>query len=298
MPTSFAPPSHAPPSSGATNAQFIAPTTGDVLLFDALKQEAINVIPAHRSPLSCLALSADGKLLATASDKGTIIRVFSVPDAQKLFQFRRGTYPSRIYSMAFNATNTLLCVSSATDTVHIFRLSASPNPPPPNRPDSPIERGRLRDSSPAIQSIASTTTTQDPSPSPDTPSRKHNGSFGSIIRRSSQTLGKSFAQSVGGYLPTAVTEMWEPARDFAYCKIPKSALAQSPGPGGAPLQQQTLGGAPLRSVVAISSSSPQVMVVTSEGLFYVFNVDMEAGGEGVLCKQYSLVEEMGSLGDE
>jgi autophagy-related protein 18 len=46
-------------------------------------------------------------------------------------------------------------------------------------------------------------------------------------------------------------------------------------------------GLPPRSVVAMSSSSPQVMVVTNEGEFYVFNIDMENGGEGVLVKQFS-----------
>lgn len=63
-----------------------------------------------------------------------------------------------------------------------------------------------------------------------------------------------------------MTEMWEPARDFAFVRLP------TPG---------------VRSVVALSSSSPQIMVVTSDGYFYVYNVDMEKGGECVLLKQFS-----------
>jgi autophagy-related protein 18 len=88
-------------------------------------------------------------------------------------------------------------------------------------------------------------------------------------------MGKNVAGVVGGYLPQAVTEMWEPMRDFAFIKLPK---------GGMGLNST---GGPLRSVVAMSSSSPQVMVVTSDGGFYVFSIDMENGGEGVLVKQYS-----------
>ena len=88
-------------------------------------------------------------------------------------------------------------------------------------------------------------------------------------------MGKSVAGVVGGYLPQTVTEMWEPMRDFAFIKLPKSGLGVNAS------------GAPLRSVVAMSSSSPQVMLVTSDGGFYVFNIDMESGGEGVLVKQYS-----------
>lgn len=60
--------------------------------------------------------------MATASDKGTVIRVFSVPNGEKVFQFRRGSYSARIFSISFNAVSTLLAVSSDTDTVHIFKL--------------------------------------------------------------------------------------------------------------------------------------------------------------------------------
>jgi len=40
----------------------------------------------------------------------------------------------------------------------------------------------------------------------------------------------------------------------------------------------------------MSSSSPQVMVVTSDGGFYVFNIDMEHGGEGYLVKHFSVLD--------
>ena len=77
------------------------------------------MIPAHDSPLAALAFDASGTKLATASEKvssystahwpvcnplqvsspfvilslpsqGTVIRVFSIPEGQKLFEFRRG----------------------------------------------------------------------------------------------------------------------------------------------------------------------------------------------------------------
>ncbi|KAI9679480.1 MAG: autophagy protein [Caeruleum heppii] len=267
--TSFAPPSHAPPSS-----PYIAPTSGEVLIFDALKLEAVNVVEAHRSPLSCIALNSDGTLLATASDKGTIIRVFSVPRAKKLYQFRRGSMPATIYSMSFNLNSTLLCVSSATETVHIFRLI-----PQTRDGDGPGNEDRPGSISPSSDHMPDVDTAADANSGP----RKHDGTLGSMIRRSSQNIGKTFASSVGGYLPSAVAEIWEPARDFAYIKIPK-------GPGGSGPSS-----APLRSVVAMSSSSPQVMVVTSDGIFYVFNIDMEKGGEGMLMRQYSVLEGEGKL---
>jgi WD40 repeat protein len=41
-------------------------------------------VQAHDSSLACLALSQNGQLLATASNKGTLIRIFSTVDGSKL----------------------------------------------------------------------------------------------------------------------------------------------------------------------------------------------------------------------
>lgn len=292
-------PSHAPPQS-----TYIAPTSGEVLIFDTLTLKAVNVIEAHRSPLCCICLNNDGTLLATASETGTIIRVFSVPRGQKIYQFRRGTYPSTIYSMSFNLSSTLLCVSSTSDTVHIFRLGVPPgNTTPAGAPIEPPSSPRQDRWSRArsYEDADSPGNSAAESPRSDAAEfatgsglaggnkqgqghRRQSGSFSNMLRRSSQLMGRGVAGVVGSYLPQSVTEMWEPLRDFAYIKIPKSTASAGPArpAGGTPA-------GPLRSVVAMSSSSPQVMVVTSDGGFYVYNIDMENGGEGYLVKQFSLV---------
>ncbi|ODV96944.1 hypothetical protein PACTADRAFT_48735 [Pachysolen tannophilus NRRL Y-2460] len=95
---------------------------GDVIIFNAKTLQPLSVIEAHKTQLAAIALSNDGLLLATASDKGTIVRVFSVETGVKLYQFRRGTYPTKIFSLSFSSDNKFLATSSATETVHIFRL--------------------------------------------------------------------------------------------------------------------------------------------------------------------------------
>jgi autophagy-related protein 18 len=100
-------------------------------------------------------------------------------------------------------------------------------------------------------------------------------------------MGRGVAGVVGSYLPQSVTEMWEPIRDFAYIKIPKGAAAAASSSTAAGLSSASASNGPLRSVVAMSSTSPQIMVVTSDGGFYVFNIDLEQGGEGFLVKQFS-----------
>ena len=63
-----------------------------------------------------------GTRLATASTKGTLIRVFEVSNGNLLSELRRGTNPATIYCINFNASSTLLCVASDHGTIHIFSL--------------------------------------------------------------------------------------------------------------------------------------------------------------------------------
>lgn len=115
-------------------------------------------------------------------------------------------------------------------------------------------------------------------------------------------IGRGLAGSVGGFLPGAVTGLWDPQRDFAFLKLPtagvKSVVAlsrcvsrSSPAPF-----EQTLTFDPILSFALHEqhhhSTTPHVMVITSEGLFYSYAIDLENGGECVLQKSYSL------LGDE
>jgi autophagy-related protein 18 len=204
--------------------------TGDVLIFDALSLQVVNIVQAHKSPVACVVTNADGTLMATASDKGTVIRVFSLPDAHKLYQFRRGSYPARIYSISFNLVSTLLCTSSDQETVHIFKLVG--------KDGVPLHSGAEDMATP----------------------------MGGVHKPS---YGKTIKKSVTGYLPDMLTEIWEPSRDFANLKLKTAGV---------------------KSLVALSSTTPQVMVVTSEGYLYTYNIDLENGGECTLLKQYSLLD--------
>jgi autophagy-related protein 18 len=259
-------PNHVPPNAQRQTE----PMGGDVMLFDANDMQEIKVIPAHQAPLSCIAMNREGTLLATASEKGTVIRVFEIPSARKLYQFRRGSMPARIHCMSFNATSTLLVVSSATETIHIFRLAPPDEQLAGSRPESPpldhSHTGRDRSVSPSSSVDPSSVANLDS----NAEQRASNAGFMSMVRRTSHNVGGSLVSRAAGYLPSAVTEIWEPARDFAWVKAPKSK-----------------NGNPVKSVVAMAGGAPQVMVATSEGDFLVYNVDLEKGGEGQLVKQYS-----------
>lgn len=81
------------------------------------------MIPAHDGPLAALAFSPNGTKIATASEKGTVIRVFSVSDGSKLYEFRRGMKRCvAISCLAFSMCSQYLGCSSNTETVHVFKL--------------------------------------------------------------------------------------------------------------------------------------------------------------------------------
>ncbi|KAF8512041.1 WD40 repeat-like protein [Gautieria morchelliformis] len=261
-PSSVTPnPNAATPSSASHQ-----PQSGDVILFSTRTLTLANVIRAHKAPISFLALNSTGTLLATASDKGTVIRVWSVPGAEKLYQFRRGTREARIYSINFNTVSTLLAVSSAHDTVHIFRLGSQDK-----SSKNSAERGVAGKGGSPASPAGSLDSREGPSGVEGgyeafIDEKKKNGSS---LRGRSLHLTRNFTSSMGGYLPNTITELWEPSRDFAFLKLPTSGA---------------------RCVVALSGTMPQVMVVSSEGFFYSYNIDLENGGECSLMKQYSLLD--------
>ncbi|KAG9459232.1 hypothetical protein H6P81_003740 [Aristolochia fimbriata] len=79
-------------------------------------------INAHDSHIACLTLTMDGLLLATASVKGTLIRIFNTMDGTRLQEVRRGADKADIYSIALSPNVQWLAVSSDKGTVHIFSL--------------------------------------------------------------------------------------------------------------------------------------------------------------------------------
>lgn len=101
----------------------ICSTSGELRIFNAHKIKQGSVIKAHDTKLSALNFSPSGNLLATASERGTVIRVFCVRNGQRVQEFRRGVKRCvRIASLVFSTNGEFLCVSSNTETVHIFKI--------------------------------------------------------------------------------------------------------------------------------------------------------------------------------
>lgn len=127
-------------------AQPPSPTESRALISALPPQNAKCVISAHDSPLAALAWSMCGRRLATASERGTVIRVFAVPERARLYEFRRGVKRCvSIACLAFSACGAYLAATSNTETVHVFRLgeaaAAGPAPAEPAPADDDAAAG-------------------------------------------------------------------------------------------------------------------------------------------------------------
>ena len=120
-----------PAENGATDSR-LASRLGVVVVHDCLNHHAVCEIRAHRAPLAAMAFSGDGgRYLATASERGTVVRVHVLPaaDERATKTFRRGVSGAVVRQIAFGPTarggGIVVAASSEKGTVHVFRLETS-----------------------------------------------------------------------------------------------------------------------------------------------------------------------------
>jgi autophagy-related protein 18 len=200
-------------------------TIGEVQIFDAINLHSKTMIAAHDSPLAALAFSHQGTRIATASEKGTVIRVFNVSDGSKLYEFRRGMKRCvTIRSMAFSMDGDYLCCSSNTETVHVFRL-------------------------------------EEPKDLKQKPPIDDNQSWMGLI--------KNAVTASANYLPAQVTDVFNQGRAFVSVHLPYSGMKNV-------------------CAVVVIQKVLRLLVASSDGCLYVYNLDMAEGGECPIWKQHRL----------
>jgi hypothetical protein len=81
-------------------------------------------VEAHVNPITALALSPEGSLFATSSERGTLIRVWRAADGRLVSEVRNSSTACVIRQLCFIGTSHLFCVSS--DKVKVFFAQGKP----------------------------------------------------------------------------------------------------------------------------------------------------------------------------
>ena len=76
----------------------------------------------HANPILCVSISNNGKIGASSSEYGTVIRVFSCDTLTVLHELRRGTISAHISSLVFSHDAGFLIAASNKATIHIWNL--------------------------------------------------------------------------------------------------------------------------------------------------------------------------------
>lgn len=88
----------------------------------------VPVLPApievHMNPITAIALSPEGSLFATSSERGTLIRVWRAADGSQVSEVRNSSTASVIRQLCFIGTSHIFCVSS--DRVKVFFAHGQP----------------------------------------------------------------------------------------------------------------------------------------------------------------------------
>ena len=182
---------------------------GAVVIHDCVNLHVVCELQCHNSPLAACALTRDGAMLATASAKGTVIRVHCLPHGTKLWSFRRGVVNANVRSLCFGAESTmdepdpgakLLAASSEKGTVHVWRIEG----PPKDKDKDQIaeERGGFE---------------------PGTDGSAGRGHGGGLIGAALKGGGKMVGAMLPSGLRRRVSDAVQPTRDAVTVHLPRPA---------------------------------------------------------------------------
>jgi WD repeat-containing protein 45 len=100
---------------------------GSVKVVHFTNEKKVVEIKAHNGAIAAMKLSQDGKILVTASNKGTLLRIWKTDDGSMISEVRRGADQAVITDLSIDPSNKLVGCASDKGTIHIFATSAGEN---------------------------------------------------------------------------------------------------------------------------------------------------------------------------
>lgn len=222
---------------------------GTVFIFDAMNFQNVTSIAAHDGLLAALSFNSRANLLATASEKGTVIRVFSIPQGDKIIEFRRGlTRCVSICSLTFSVNSQYLVAASHTETIHVFKLESHSSEKNPeglmdyHHYDLRRQRTTSTGSGTSQSGCAGNAgaggvddselsskddLNQGPETNISSPITTGAGTAAAVVSWSQGLMGwmGNTLKNYSAYLPHQVSEIFAQDRAFAYARIPSAYYA-------------------------------------------------------------------------
>lgn len=96
-----------------------------MMMFEVVDKSIESIIQAHESEVGALAVNSEGTLIATASIRGTIIRIFSGEEGVLLQELRRGSSKAFITSINFHPQINMIACTSNRSSIHLFEIKKS-----------------------------------------------------------------------------------------------------------------------------------------------------------------------------
>jgi len=244
---------------------------GSVHIFDCANLRAVANIQAHRSPVVAMAiydydeenLSEESRkpscfqnvpniraLLATASNTGTVVRLWAIKTmntVEQLAELRRGVRRHAfVTSMSFSNCGRWLALASETETLHVWRLD------------------RL-----SMSADGEGVLPGDVSPETSHTSNKDNTTASTWTSWAMNTATKYATQ----YLPTSMGNALTAERAFITAQLPAAGLKSHVAVIPSNADHNLL----------------NILACTREGYLLVYEVNVDQGGEANLVKQHCLL---------
>ena len=83
------------------------------------------LVDAHEKLIGNIVLTINGDLMASATEMGTIIRIFNTENGTLLQEVRRGKEKAHIKCICFEQNNGYIAASSSRGTIHLWSLSTA-----------------------------------------------------------------------------------------------------------------------------------------------------------------------------
>lgn len=215
-------------------------SSGWVLVFDTINLKPRLIYKAHEAGLAKVAISHDGTSIATASEKGTIVRVCHViqdpsPESSNLkisqiTNLRRGHNPTTVNALQFNQDLTILGCASESNTIHLFTVKEKDIGAHDSVGDDENEYSSEEDSRSCKSSLEDLNENLAnllllKQPETPTKTKESKSSYFSAFKTPQKILNNLYTKSFIKKLPYRDylnNLIWEkPRRSFAYVKLPE-----------------------------------------------------------------------------